>query len=139
MFKSILVPIDIDQKSSVNALPVAADMAKKYGAGLTVLNVQVRVPSMVTSYLPEDFAEESDSSALEKLRALADDFKLGAGTDFVVRRGTSHHEILAHAESSGTDLILLASHHPDFSDYLLGSTAGQVVRHAQCSVLVLRL
>ena len=44
---------------------------------------------------------------------------------------------LEEAEASA-DAIVIASHRPDLSDYLLGSTAARVVRHAQCTVLVLR-
>ena len=36
------------------------------------------------------------------------------------------------------DLIIIASHKPGFQDYFLGSTAAKVVRHAPCSVLVVR-
>ena len=35
-------------------------------------------------------------------------------------------------------MIVIASHDPGLADYLLGSTAGRVVRHAHCSVLVVR-
>lgn len=34
------------------------------------------------------------------------------------------------------DLIIIASHTPDFSNYFIGATADRVVRHAKCSVLV---
>jgi len=34
------------------------------------------------------------------------------------------------------DLIIVGSHKPGLQDYLLGSTAARVVRHAMCSVLV---
>ncbi len=44
--------------------------------------------------------------------------------------------ILAAAEAHGADLIILASHIPDFSNYFIGATADRVVRHAKCSVLV---
>ena len=34
------------------------------------------------------------------------------------------------------DLIIVASHTPDISNYFIGATADRVVRHAKCSVLV---
>ena len=37
-----------------------------------------------------------------------------------------------------TDCVVIASHRPGLQDYLLGSTAARVVRHAACSVHVLR-
>ncbi|MDH3475684.1 MAG: universal stress protein [Rhodospirillales bacterium] len=36
------------------------------------------------------------------------------------------------------DLIITGSHKPNVSDYLLGSNAARVVRHASCSVFVVR-
>ena len=139
MFNKILVPVDIDQEASAASLPVAGEMAKKYGASLTLLNVQAPVPAMVMSYLPEGFPKETDAAVQGKLKALASEYMLGSNTDFAVRHGNSYHEILDYAEENGTELIVLASHHPGLADYLLGSTAGHVVRHAQCSVMVLRL
>jgi nucleotide-binding universal stress UspA family protein len=32
----------------------------------------------------------------------------------------------------------MGSHRPELSDYLLGPNAGKVVRHAKCSVMVVR-
>ncbi len=37
------------------------------------------------------------------------------------------------------DLIVVGSHRPNWSTYLIGSNAANIVRHAQCSVLVMRL
>ena len=42
------------------------------------------------------------------------------------------------AEDDKVDLIIIASHKPGLQDYFLGSTAARVVRHASCSVLVVR-
>ena len=39
---------------------------------------------------------------------------------------------------SGADLLIIASHRPGLQDYFLGSTAAHVVRHAACSVHVIR-
>ncbi len=38
-----------------------------------------------------------------------------------------------------TFCIIVASHKPNVGDYLLGTTAARVVRHATCSVFVVRL
>jgi nucleotide-binding universal stress UspA family protein len=35
-------------------------------------------------------------------------------------------------------MIVMASHRPELKDYLLGPNAARVVRHAECSVLVVR-
>jgi nucleotide-binding universal stress UspA family protein len=66
---------------------------------------------------------------------------MGAAADRVttaVRFGGTYQEILAHAEKIGAELIVIGSHKPNVADYLLGSTAARVVRHARCSVYVVR-
>ena len=45
---------------------------------------------------------------------------------------------LAEAEDWGADLIVVGSHRPTMATYLLGSNAKTIVRHAKCSVLVVR-
>jgi nucleotide-binding universal stress UspA family protein len=58
--------------------------------------------------------------------------------DVEVRSGHSYKTILEVAEEKQVDLIIIASHRPGLQDYFLGSTAAKVVRHARCSVLVMR-
>jgi universal stress protein F len=55
-----------------------------------------------------------------------------------VETGGIYAGIIAVAERIGADLIVLASHRPAMKDYLLGANAARVVRHARCSVLVVR-
>jgi len=52
--------------------------------------------------------------------------------------GKIYDEVLEEAKAWGADLIVVASHRPAISTYLLGSDAGNIVRHASCSVLVTR-
>lgn len=64
-------------------------------------------------------------------------------TDFslesTIRRGDAKREIVSDAEEWGADLVVLGSHgHSGIGRWLLGSTAEYVVRHATCSVEVIR-
>jgi universal stress protein F len=45
---------------------------------------------------------------------------------------------LAEADEWGSDIIILCSHRPTMAAYLIGSNAKTIVRHAKCSVLVVR-
>ena len=47
-------------------------------------------------------------------------------------------EVLAEAEEAHADLIVCGSHWPTLVTYLIGSHATSIVRHASCSVLVVR-
>jgi nucleotide-binding universal stress UspA family protein len=52
--------------------------------------------------------------------------------------GSVYNEVLAEAKKIGADLIVVGSHRPGMATYLLGSNASTIVRHAECSVLVIR-
>jgi nucleotide-binding universal stress UspA family protein len=56
----------------------------------------------------------------------------------IVRFGSVYKEILAYAKTIGADLIVMGSHEPSVGDYLLGGNAARVVRHATCSVHIVR-
>lgn len=56
-----------------------------------------------------------------------------------ILHGDARTEILADAETWGTDLIVLASHgHTGLKRWLLGSVAQSIVSHAHCSVEIVR-
>ena len=68
-------------------------------------------------------------------RVNASDLKL----NILVTHGVSiYAEILGAAEEAEADLVVVGSHRPAMKDYLLGTNAARVVRHARCSVLVAR-
>lgn len=69
---------------------------------------------------------------------LAEKIKDEVGVDVVVIEGHAGHTIVDYAAKNGVDCIVVASHRPGFQDYFLGSTAARVVRHAPCSVHVVR-
>lgn len=57
----------------------------------------------------------------------------------VVKVGSAYDEVIKYAKDIRADLIVVGSHAPkSAADYLLGSTAAKIVRHASCSVFVVR-
>ena len=139
MIKTVLVPIDISEKQAGGAaLALARDFAELKGATLVLLNVVEEVPGFVATHLPAGFHEQAVADAAEALEAIAGRNQLGETAEIVVRTGTASTEILGCASDIGADMIVVASHDPGLVDYLLGSVAARVVRHAHCSVLVAR-
>ena len=55
-----------------------------------------------------------------------------------VAAGSVYHAILDTAKAIDADLIVMASHRPQMSDYLIGPNSSHVVRHAKIAVLVVR-
>jgi nucleotide-binding universal stress UspA family protein len=140
MSRKILVPIDLEHGEHVDeVLRIAAKLAASGDAQVELLTVIEAAPVIVSQYLPESYEAMASSKAEQDLAALA--AGLGAAADrwrTTVRFGGTYQEILAHAEKVGADLIVIGSHKPNVADYLLGSTAARVVRHARCSVYVVR-
>ena len=86
-----------------------------------------------------DFDEEQEKRAETELGAILAGVDLPAERKTcATRAGGIYHELLEEASEWGADLIVVGSHRPVMSDYLLGSNATTIVRHAQCSVLVVR-
>ena len=56
----------------------------------------------------------------------------------IVGEGTVYEVILEIADKIKADVVVLAAHRPELKDYLLGPNAARVVRHAACSVMVVR-
>lgn len=139
MIKKILVPVDLSQEAAGGAaLQLAADLARLKGAKLVLFHVIERVPAFVESQLPKDFVDDAMSEATRRLTALAGSLQLEPHAEVALRQGHPSTEILDYAEKAEIDMIVMASHDPVLSDYLLGSVAARVVRHAHCSVLVAR-
>lgn len=141
MYKDILLAVDREQESSWRlSLPVALAHCKAFGARLHVLNVVHALGvGDVASFLPMGFEQKVLDKARQSLGELVND---NVPSDVQVQRivgsGKVHAEILRVAREIRADLIILASHHPELSDYLLGSNAAHVARHADCSVLIVR-
>ena len=62
----------------------------------------------------------------------------GIPVQHIVGYGNAYEEILRVSEDTSCDLIVLGAHRPRMEDYLLGPNAARVVRHAKCSVLIVR-
>lgn len=140
MFKTILVPVDLAEPEFAQpAIDAAVAMARSTGAAVRLISVLQHLPAMMIEYLPADFDEAHLKEAETDLAKIVKAIGLEVGkVSSVVRTGPVHHEVLEEAMHCGADLIVMCSHDPGLRTYFLGSHAAQVVRHAHCSVLVVR-
>ena len=139
MFKTILVPIDIAQSERVkSALEAANKLALAHDSKLVLLHVVEQLPGYVLTEVPKGFRDSMMEGATAEIKKFVATQELPATAQVLVREGHVYHPILSVAREVGADLIVIASHNPVMADYLLGSVAARVVRHAHCSVLVLR-
>ncbi|WP_029064582.1 universal stress protein [Labrenzia sp. DG1229] len=143
----ILVPVDVEDPRSWSAvLPELRQHAKGNDVELTVVTVVPELGTVIAqaaqalpfaATLPGDLRDRVLAVARERLEDMAQIEDFGT-IQRIVRSGTIYSEILRTADDLSTDLFVLMSHLPDIGDYLLGPNAAKIVRHARCSVLVVR-
>ncbi|MGO9418124.1 universal stress protein [Roseiarcus sp.] len=140
MYKRIILAVDLAETSTTpKGLAEALELAKAWGGDLRLVNVQPVVPATFMEYVPADFDAEQTKRAMEALNEMIAGIDLPAARKSgAARAGGIYHELLQEATDWNADLIVVGSHRPVMSDYLLGSNAKTIVRHAQCSVLVVR-
>lgn len=97
--------------------------------------------SIVASYFDADIEKMARKRAAEGLHT-AVEAVLGPEQDrtirHIVRQGKVYEEILRTADEQSSSVIVMGAHRPSIQDYLLGQNAASVVRHASCSVYILR-
>jgi universal stress protein F len=149
MSDSVLVPIDLaDLETARKVLAAAMRQSSSPETALTIITV---VPDFVggldyryairgeTGGSVDYDVREIVNEALARLNDLvAENAPEGKTINTIVRHGTIYEQILQVAEELGVDQIVMGAHRPQLSDYLLGPNTARVVRHAKCSVNVIR-
>ena len=137
MFRNILVPIVLShQEQGEQSLALAKQMLSD-GGKVTVLTVEDPLPEVLLAELPKNYQQDATEKTRRAFHPLLNRQQMN-DADLVVKSGHASNTIVDTAHSDGCDLIVIASHKPQFSDILLGSTAASVVRKAKCPVLVTR-
>lgn len=149
MYDRLLVPIDVQHNSSwQKALPVAVGFARMLDAELNVLTV---VPDFLAGmdwrYAIRGETGGSEAYDLKDLMRQAEgrlkDICANSIPDdlpprILVSGGNPFEQIIETAAEIDVDLIIMTASRPSLKNYLLGPTTSRVVRHADCSVHVVR-
>jgi nucleotide-binding universal stress UspA family protein len=141
MFRKILVGFD-GSPGSWKALRAAFTLARlKAGSEVWALSVQEGLPHLPE--LVDEFDEERErqKTAFESLQREACAAAEGEGVSLKVQTVAGHaaQAIVRFAERGEFDLLVLGhSGHSGVWGTFLGGTAEKIVRHAKCSVLVVR-
>lgn len=141
MYRHILVPVDVEwQTERRPGLETAARLCQCFGSRLHVMTV---VPDLGMPLVGQFFPKGAEEAIVEEAKAALHELvrkKIPEGIEVqvVVAQGSVYRRVLEVAETIGADLIVMAAHHPEGSERLLGPNASRVARHASCSVLVAR-
>ncbi|UXU76562.1 MULTISPECIES: universal stress protein [unclassified Paracoccus (in: a-proteobacteria)] len=140
MSRKILLPIDLgDPKGTARPLAEALTLLGPQG----VLHVVSVFPDFGLSQVGGYFRKDYEKEALKALGKALSDWTAAHVPDGVefhphVLHGTIYDEILRAADKLAVDVIVIGANRPALRDYLLGPNAARVVRHANCSVYVVR-
>jgi nucleotide-binding universal stress UspA family protein len=146
MFERVLLAVDGSEHSE-RAIPVAAELAKKFGSEVLVLNVHELVimradPELVlerSNPTGHGTAEESLSLAEQVSQRLVKDGINAHGKSIEAVHSGAAKEILDEAREFGADHIVLGTRgHSELTGLLLGSVATKVLHHSDCPVTVVR-
>jgi nucleotide-binding universal stress UspA family protein len=142
-FRHILAPTDFSEYSK-QAVVSALELARKFGAKLTILHVVELPPYPVEGYVPPavnaTFLDDLERQATQDLAQLVPEAE--SSNVEVVRLvvvGSPYRKIIDTAEAEQVDLIVMATAgRSGFSRLIMGSIAERVVRTATCPVLTIR-
>ena len=138
MFEHIMVAVD-GSKQGGKTVPVAIEMAVRFGARVTVVHVREH-----TRYEGDDIDLGPDGGTGEELvGSVVSTFReAGVEVDGQLRRvrpGDTPEQIVQVAEESGVDLIVMGTRGmSEWKSLVLGGVANKVVAQAPCPVLLVR-
>jgi nucleotide-binding universal stress UspA family protein len=140
MARVVLLPIDLsDTDTQTSALAEALALLGPDG----VLHVVSVLPDFGMAQVSGFFRKDFEKEALAAFGRALTEWVETHVPDAVevhphVLHGTIYDEILRAADKLEANVIVMGSHRPAFKDYLLGPNAARVMRHARCSVYVVR-
>lgn len=150
MTKKILVPVDLGELKGAKAVIEAALEQWRSTKDATLILVTV-VPKMIAG-IDWRYAirgetggsEEWDvrkvlKTTVENLNEIAsEEIPDGVAFETIARHGAVYEEVLDVATELNVDQIVVGAHRPGAADFLLGTNTARIVRHAKCSVTVVR-
>ncbi|WP_411749276.1 universal stress protein [Serratia marcescens] len=142
MYKTILVPIDIEEDLlTEHALKHVEYLAKMSGAKVHFFHALPDASAFVTAYSfgLKEFENQVEVKAVDRLKKIMSEIDLPLDRlNYTVSFGSARDQVLELAEEIDADLIIIGSRRPSVKTYLLGSNAAAIVRHANISVMVVR-
>ncbi len=140
MYKKILVGID-GSPASLYALDKAVELALKFDGKLYLVMAIPPVQDFVATMTPIiegaiTLIEENARKILEEAKKHAEE-KGAVVEEMIVETGGAGHVVLENAKKIGADLIVVGRRGKrSWIDKLMGSTASDIVKHAETDVLI---
>jgi nucleotide-binding universal stress UspA family protein len=140
MFKQILIPVDLTHEEQIPGLfKIAQALAGNEKTTVHLLYVDETLMHQSSfPCLDEEQLEEHKKIAEAKMAELMLEMPPNLKGISHTRQGIAHDVILGFVGELGIDGIIMAARKPGLRNYFIGSNSERVVRHADCSVFVVR-
>ncbi|NAS31500.1 universal stress protein [Flavobacteriaceae bacterium R38] len=139
--KKIIVPVDFSEHSDY-AMEVAASLAKVYNAEILALHMLEISDTLVSASAVRDYSENLFFMKMAKKRFeefLDKEYLKGVQVTDIVQYHKVFSEVNETAIKHDADLIVMGSHGASgVKEFLIGSNAEKVVRHAEIPVLIIK-
>ncbi len=138
--RHILAPVDFS-KPCLHGISAAVDLARRFGAKLTIVHVVKHLPhgshvALEVAGISQDWERPAREKLAEFVTAHVPS---DVNVNEVVLHGKPFHEVVNLAAEQRCDLIVIATHgYTGLAHLLMGSNAERIVQHAPCAVLVVR-
>ncbi|MBZ4023966.1 universal stress protein UspA [Rhodobacter sp. TJ_12] len=137
MFKTIMVPVDLRHAPALGkALSIAADLAKTHGAKVIYVGVTSPEPNEL-GHNPAEFETRLKAFVAGEMAARGHQ---GEAHMVVSNDPTAELDgaLAKTCASLGADLVVMATHLPNVTDYLWASHGESVAKHVKASVFLVR-
>lgn len=137
--KRILVPLDLSGNSR-RALRYAIPLAEKFRGEIFLLHVlplRLTNPDFAFVEVEKEPVKREANAKLREIQQTISPSSLCQRT--IIGVGHAAEEIIAVADRVAADVIVMTTHgHSGVKRFFMGSTAEQVLRHAECPVFLVR-
>ncbi len=141
MFKDIVIPVDLSDKQSMEAVfAPALNFVNAFGSKLHLVHI---VPDfgmrMIEDYLPRNWLSDQKQKYNKQFDNIVRKYiPEGVDVTYHIGKGAIYDEIISYSEKNDASLIILSAVRPQLKDYMLGPNASKIVRHSSISVMVVR-
>lgn len=137
MFTKIVVPVDLSHADRLQkALRVAAGLAQEHNASICYVGVTTATPTAV-AHTPDEFAQKLAEFAKQEAskHGITTHSQMLVSHDPAVQKD---RELEKAIETLGADLVVMATHIPNVTDYIWSGHGAHLAAHSDASVLLVR-
>ena len=134
MYKNIIIPVDlVDSKNSFKTVfQPALNFVNAFGAKLHLVHI---IPDfgmkMIEDYLPKHWKSDQVEKYNKQFEKISSKYiPNDVDVKFHIDRGAIYDKVIAYAEKTNADLIIISAVRPQLRDYMLGPNASKIVRHS---------